>query len=105
MVAVGPTWVGSSRKAEIGQMAAFHRGTPQPAMLEHWPSPRPVVCGRATVLGTGSGRAHVTFLRRHRGGKATMASGWAKDAAVQDQIDDTVNRPPSGTPPNLELSV
>ena len=71
-------------------MAAFHPGSPESATLIHRHS-RSTGPWRVTVLGTCGSRAHVNVLTRHRSGKSTMASGWAPDGAVQDQIDDTVH--------------
>jgi len=45
---------------------------------------------RVAILGTGGANCYVMFSRTQGNRTATMASGWARDGAVQDQIDDTV---------------
>src|SRR5665213_203221 len=51
---------------------------------------RPMVGAGVAMLGTGSARSYVMCLRSQANRTAAMASGWAPDGAVPDQIDDTV---------------
>jgi phage/conjugal plasmid C-4 type zinc finger TraR family protein len=61
----------------------------RPGIVDRHPR-RPLIGAEVAILGTGSAKSYVMFLRSQANRKATMASGWAPDGAVQDQIDDTV---------------